>query len=101
VNGTDSTIEITPHSHFSFAEEVKIGEIPTITFGFSDIQGSGVTGIQGTGVGTPKAAAVAAINSGLMGEWHIPNDGIFNSGLRTIIFATGLPPRRHDSQVKQ
>lgn len=37
------------------------------------------TGVHGTGVSTPRAAAVAAITSGLAGAEHIPNVGMFSA----------------------
>ena len=43
-------------------------------------QGAGVTGVHGTGVGVPIAAAVAATNAGLPGDMHMPNGMTFTIG---------------------
>jgi hypothetical protein len=61
------------------------------TFGLPGIQGV-VTGTHGAGVGTPKAAEVAAITAGLVGAVHIPNGGILATGAKSIIVAAGFPP---------
>ena len=42
------------------------------------------TGMHGTGVKTPAAAAVAEITSGLVGAEHIPNGGMFSSSTSVI-----------------
>ncbi len=44
-----------------------------MTVGEPGIQGPGVTGIQGWGVKTPKAAEVAAATWGLLSVVHMPN----------------------------
>ena len=54
------------------------------------VQGAGVTGMQGIGVKTPSAAAVAAITAGLEGELHIPNGRIFNNGMWSMMVAAGM-----------
>ena len=54
------------------------------------IQGAGITGVQGIGVNTPKAAAVAAATAGLAGDLHMPNGKIFTKGLKSMMFAAGL-----------
>jgi hypothetical protein len=48
-------------------------------------QGAGVTGVQGTGVGTPKAADVAAMKAGLLGEQHIGNGTMLVNGMLSVI----------------
>ena len=50
---------------------VNTGKPPSITFGAVGIQGATVMGIQGAGVGTPRAAAVIAITIGFAGLIHI------------------------------
>jgi hypothetical protein len=47
--------------------------------------------MQGIGVRTPIAAAVAAATVGFAGELHIPKGKIFTIGLLSIIFASGVP----------
>ena len=50
-----------------------------------------VAGMQGCGVSTPSAAAVAAATIGFAGFLHIPIVGMFTSGAASWIVATGLP----------
>lgn len=51
--------------------------------------GSPRPGRTGAGVGTPSAAAVSAITSGLAGEWQSPKEGMFTMGAKSIMVATG------------
>lgn len=67
----------------------KAGILLTNTVGAPTIHGAGVAGTQGTGVGTPMAAAVADIKAGLVGDMHIPNVGMLTMGLWSMIFAAG------------
>jgi hypothetical protein len=48
--------------------------------------------MQGIGVSTPSAAAVAAATSGFAGEMHIPKDMIFTIGLLSMMLASGWFP---------
>jgi hypothetical protein len=48
-----------------------------------------VTGMQGIGVNTPIAAAVAAATIGLAIELHVPNGMMFIIGAKSMIFAAG------------
>lgn len=59
------------------------------TVGDPGAHGVEVTGIQGIGVSTPRAAAVAAATVGLARELHIPKGEMLTSGLLSKIFATG------------
>jgi hypothetical protein len=61
-----------------------------ITVGAPGAHGEVVTGMHGTGVGTPRAADVAAIKAGFAGALHIPKGGIFTAGLKSMMFAAGL-----------
>jgi len=63
----------------------------TSAVGAPGTQGAGVFGIQGIGVNTPNAAAVAAATSGFAMELHIPNGNTFTIGLPSIMFAAGTP----------
>jgi hypothetical protein len=45
--------------------------------------------MQGCGVSTPSAAAVAAATCGLLGLMHIPNGMMFIIGIMSIMFACG------------
>ena len=47
--------------------------------------------MQGIGVKTPIAAAVAAITVGFVGAEHIPNDAMLTIGAKSVMFAFGLP----------
>lgn len=69
---------------------VSTGIVPTNTFGLPGIHGVGVTGTQGIGVKTPKAAAVAAATAGLAGDVHMAKGGMFTKGLLSMMFATGV-----------
>ncbi len=62
---------------------------PTITVGAPTTQGAGVAGMQGIGVKTPRAAAVAAITTGFAMEEHIPKGRIFSMGTWSMIVAAG------------
>lgn len=53
-------------------------------------QGAAITGIQGIGVKTPAAAAVAEATVGLAMLWHMPNGMIFAIGLLSIMLPAGL-----------
>jgi hypothetical protein len=54
---------------------------------FPGIHGPTKAGTQGAGVGTPKAAAVAAITAGLEGDMHIPKDETFTPVAKSLIFS--------------
>lgn len=70
----------------------KAGMLPNKTVGEPGIHGAGVAGMQGTGVGTPAAAAVAATKAGLVGDIHIPKGMILTMGLLSMILAAGWLP---------
>jgi len=63
----------------------------TSTVGEPGAQGAGVTGIQGIGVNTPNAAAVAEATIGFANELHIPKGGMFIIGTLSMILAAGGP----------
>src|SRR4051812_40374475 len=50
-----------------------------------------VTGMQGMGVKTPSAAAVAAATVGLAIDVHMPNGGMLVMGIQSMIVAAGAP----------
>jgi hypothetical protein len=54
---------------------------PMSTVGDPGVQGAAVTGIQGIGVRTPRAAAVAEATVGFAMELHMPNGMIFTMGM--------------------
>ncbi len=51
-----------------------------------------VAGMQGWGVSTPSAAAVAAATCGFARLEHIPQDVMFTIGAASVICSAGLPP---------
>lgn len=53
-------------------------------------QGATIAGIQGIGVNTPIAAAVAEATVGLLGDWHIPKGRMFTNGAKSMMVAFGL-----------
>ncbi len=82
------TIEITPPQlHMSLEELLSAGKLAIRTVGEPGAHGAAIAGIQGIGVSTPKAAAVADATVGLAMDVHIANGGIFAIGLLSIIVA--------------
>jgi len=65
------------------------GLFPTNRVGWDGVQGDTTTGTQGTGVGTPKAAAVAATKAGFAGEKHIPKGRMFTMEREEKMLAAG------------
>ena len=57
------------------------GILPISTVGHPTIQGAAVAGMQGMGVNTPRAAAVAAATIGLARLVQTPNGRMFTKGL--------------------
>jgi hypothetical protein len=87
-----SVIWITPaHMHISFEVESSAGMLPMSTVGAPGAHGATVAGTQGIGVSTPRAAAVAVITTGLLGEEHMPKGGMFTIGLLSMMVAAGVP----------
>jgi len=76
-----------PKTHTKVEVLFNAGALHSKTVGAPTIQGATVTGVHGTGVGVPIAAAVAAMNIGLEGDWHIPKGGIFTNGMWSRILA--------------
>ena len=81
VAGPGFTTWITPpqlhmHLHVLFTA----GFPPTSTVGLPGAQGADVTGMQGIGVSTPSAAAVAAATCGFAMEVHMPKGIMFTIG---------------------
>jgi len=60
-----------------------------LTFNDPGDQGEGVTGMQGIGVKTPLAAAVAAATVGFARLEHIPKGMMFAMDILSIIVAAG------------
>lgn len=70
-----------PQMQFNVDVLFKAGMLHNKTVGAPGTHGAGVAGIQGIGVSTPSAAAVAAATMGFEGELHIPNGGMFIIGM--------------------
>ena len=81
---------IPPYAHISFDVWFSAGFPAISTVGLPGAQGAVVTGIQGIGVNTPKAAAVAEATCGFARELHIPNGITFFIGTLSIIVAIGV-----------
>jgi hypothetical protein len=76
--------------HSNLLSLLSAGILPINTVGAPANQGATVIGIQGMGVGTPKAAAVAAITMGFAMLLHIPNGKILSNGMLSMILAAGI-----------
>lgn len=82
VNSPGVTKVITPaHMHMRVDVLSSVGILPSRTVGAPGTQGETVAGIQGMGVNTPMAAAVAAATIGLAGDMHMPNGMMFTIGM--------------------
>jgi hypothetical protein len=83
---------ITPaHKHVQVEVLFNAGMPPSMTVGEPGTHGATVFGMQGIGVNTPKAAAVADATIGLASDMHTPNGGIFTIGLLSMMLAAGVP----------
>ena len=76
----------------SFEESFNAGMLAIKTVGAPTAHGAVVTGVQGIGVKTPKAAAVAEATVGFDIELHMPKGRMFTPGLLSLIFAHGVMP---------
>src|SRR6478752_9446051 len=68
------------------------GMFPSSTVGAPGTHGAGVAGIQGMGVNTPRAAAVAAATIGFAGLRHMPKGMMFSIGTWSMMLAAGWLP---------
>jgi len=80
------------HVHISLHWLSRVGLPPNNTVGPPGTQGAVVTGMQGIGVKTPNAAAVAAATAGLAGDMHMPNGMTFTMGTWSMMLASGWFP---------
>lgn len=84
-------MDITPAQlHIQVSVFINAGWLDNMTFDFPGTQGDVVTGTQGIGVNTPKAADVAEATVGLASELHIPKGRIFTIGLKSMMEALGI-----------
>ena len=81
-------ISITPAQlHITLELLLRAGWPATITVGEPGAHGAAMTGMQGMGVKTPKAAAVADATDGFAIEVHIAKGMIFSIGTLSIMLA--------------
>ena len=78
-----------PHIQFKVQELFRVGIFASITVALPGTHGATVTGIQGIGVNTPRAAVVAA-TVGFAKDEHMANGMIFIMGILSIILAAGI-----------
>ena len=82
---------IPPQQHMHWQVLFKAGMPPIITVGEPGVHGV-VTGMQGIGVSTPIAAAVAEATIGLARDMHMAKGGMFVMGTKSMMLAAGGPP---------
>jgi len=68
----------------------RAGMPPIMQVGEPGVQGI-VTGMQGMGVRTPRAAAVAAATVGFAMDIHMPKGGMLTIGAQSMMVAAGAP----------
>ena len=83
-----------PQLHMHCETLSSAGILAISTVGAPGTQGELVTGMQGMGVSTPSAAAVAVATVGLEGELHMPKGRMFTIGTWSMILAAGGPSHR-------
>jgi hypothetical protein len=80
-----------PHMHMHVEVLFNAGIPPSIIVADPGTHGAVVAGMQGMGVNTPKAAAVAEATVGFAMDMHIPKVGIFVMGIMSMMLAAGVP----------
>src|ERR1700739_2128360 len=78
-----------PQMHINWEVLSSVGMLASSTVAAPGTQGAGVFGIQGMGVNTPRAAAVAAATVGVVGDMHMPKGMILVRGMWSMMFASG------------
>jgi len=68
------------------------GKLLISTVGEPGVQGATVTGMQGMGVSTPRAAVVAAATAGLAIDVHMPKGRMLAMGIWSMMVAAKGPP---------
>jgi hypothetical protein len=81
---------IPPQAHVHMEVLLRAGMPPIIQVGDPGVQGA-VTGMQGIGVRTPRAAAVAAATVGFAMDMHMANGGMLTIGAQSMVVAAGAP----------
>src|SRR6516225_9623207 len=75
--------------HISWEVLSSVGILPSSTVGAPGTQGAGVFGMQGMGVKTPRAAAVADATVGLARDMHMPKGMMLVRGMWSMMLASG------------
>lgn len=83
---------VPPKAHMRVALDARPGEPPTIGV-LAHIQRPAGEGIQGIGVRTPRAAAVAEATWGFAIDLHIPQGVTLLMGATSLMVSAGLPPK--------
>jgi len=78
-----------PQVHMQVQVLLSAGMPPIIQVAEPGVHGVVVTGMQGIGVKTPRAAAVADATAGLAIDMHIPKVGMFVIGIKSMMLAAG------------
>src|SRR5260370_16608912 len=78
-----------PQQHWQVETLSRAGMPPIITVAAPGFHGV-VTGTQGIGVKTPRAAAVADATVGLAMDMHMPKGGMFVMGTKSMMLAAGV-----------
>jgi hypothetical protein len=83
-------IEMTPPQvHMQVQVLFNAGMPPIMVVGEPGVQGVVVTGMQGIGVNTPRAAAVADATVGFAIDMHIAKGGMLVIGIKSMMLAAG------------
>lgn len=79
-----------PQAHTQTELLFRAGMPPMRTVGEPGVHGAVVAGMQGIGVRTPRAAAVAAATVGLEGVVHMPKGLILTMGAKSMMVRAGV-----------
>ena len=77
------------HMHISVDVLSSVGISASKTVGAPGTHGATVIGMQGIGVNTPIAAAVAAATIGFAGDMHMANGMMLTIGMKSMMLASG------------
>jgi len=83
-----------PKLHMHLETLSSAGILASRTVAAPGTQAALVAGMQGMGVSTPSAAAVAAATVGFAGELQTPNGRMLTIGIWSMMFAAGGPSQR-------
>lgn len=79
-----------PQLHINLELLFSAGILAMSTVGEPGAHGAMVMGMQGIGVKTPRAAAVAPATMGFARELHMPKGRMFTMGLLSMMLAIGI-----------